>query len=328
MLLYPLKFKPIYKEKIWGGSNLKKYLNKNIDENKKIGESWEIADHFEDTTVVLNGELKGKTLHELLLEYKRDLLGNSADDKFLEKFPLLIKFIDANDKLSVQVHPDDEYAFKNENGEMGKTEMWYIVHAEPNTKLIAGVREGVNRELFKEKLLTNKLEEVVNFVEVKTGDVIFIPAGRLHAITSSIVLNEIQQNSDVTYRVYDWGRVGFDGKPRELHIEKSLDVINFNDTNVGIEKYETIKDGKNFISKLLSCDFFIVEKYDLEEEFKFNLDGESFNIFSVIDGKGIVKMKNFQLDIYKGESILIPACIKEYRIDVLDKLTLIRSFLP
>ncbi len=329
MSLYPLKFEPIYKEKIWGGENLKKYLNKDLQGLKKVGESWEISDHFDDNSIVINGELKGKSLHSILKDYGRDLIGNKADDRFLERFPLLIKFIDANDKLSVQVHPDDEYANKNENGEFGKTEMWYIVHAEEDAKLIAGVKEGITKEKFKELLEANKLEEALNYVAIKTGDAIYIPAGRLHAILPGIVINEIQQNSDVTYRVYDWGRVGMDGKPRELHIDKSLDVINFNDTNIEKLKFnEVYNSNEGKIIEVVKSNFFNVDKIVVKSTISFKEKGETFFSYSVIDGEGEILWSDNKIDIKKGESFLIPASVKEYSIKSLhNNLVLIRSYL-
>ncbi len=323
--LYPLKFKAIYKEKIWGGQNLKKYLEKDIDTSKPIGESWEISDHFEDNSIILNGKLKGRSLSDVLREYARDLLGSKADARFLKRFPLLIKFIDANDKLSVQVHPDDKYAFENENGEFGKTEMWYIVHAEPGAKLIAGLKSGVTKEKFIELLNSGKLEDGLNYVEVKTGDAIYIPSGRVHAIMTGIVLNEIQQNSDVTYRVYDWGRVGLDGKPRELHVDKSLDVINFNDYNVEKLKFEAENIGENKKYKIVSSEFFKVEKYEINNEIMFKNSGESFMSFSVIEGTGAVKWGGEEISINKGESFLLPASLAEFVIKAENQLVLIKA---
>lgn len=325
-MLYPFKFEPIKKEKIWGGDNLKKYLNKDIEEGSKIGEIWEVSDHNEDTSIISNGELKGESLHNVLLEYGRELLGSKPADKYLKRFPLLIKFIDANDKLSVQVHPNDEYANKNENGESGKTEMWYIVHAEPGAKLIAGIKPGTTKEEFKELINSDELDTVLHKVEVKTGDVIFIPAGRVHAIMPGIVINEIQQNSDLTYRVYDWGRKGFDGKPRPLHIEKALDVINFDDFAPEPARLHYTSVGTNIISVLTKCLYFQVEKYILNEKMKFISDKSSFNIFSVIEGYAILNWENKDMELNKGDTILIPSSISSFTIYAQPTITLIRSF--
>jgi len=326
-MLYPFKFEPIYKEKIWGSDNLKKYLNKNIPEKSKIGESWEVSDHKEGMSIISNGELKGKSLNEVLIEYGRQLLGEKPDEKYLKRFPLLIKFIDANDKLSVQVHPDDKYAEKYENGEFGKTEMWYIVYAKPGAHLIAGLKPGITKEEFKNLIETGEVETALHKIEVKTGDVIFIPAGRIHAIMPGIIINEIQQNSDLTYRVYDWGRVGFEGKPRPLHIQKSLDVINFNDFTPDVARIHYSYLNTNIVAILVKCLYFQVEKYILNEKIKFNCDGSSFNIFSVIDGYGILNWEKNSMELNKGETILIPACIKNFAIYPQPTTTLIRSFI-
>jgi len=326
-MLYPLKFQPIYKEKIWGGSNLKKYLDKDIPEGQTTGESWELADHFENTSIVINGELKGKKLNQILREYKQNILGTGPDKKFLNKFPLLIKFIDANDKLSVQVHPDDEYAKQNEKGEYGKNEMWYIVHAKEEAELIAGLVPGTTKDIFRNKLDNGQLEDILHRIKVKTGDVLFIPAGRLHAIMPGLVINEIQQNSDVTYRVYDWGRKGVDGQPRDLHIEKSMDTINFNDYNPSIIKPQYSQFNSNKYAILVQCDYFQVEKYILNKKIEFNLNKNSFQILTLIEGKGIISWQKKELEIKKGETILIPACIVSYVIIPDTELTIIRSYI-
>ncbi len=326
-MLYPLKFEPIYKEKIWGGDKLKKVLGKDIPEGKKIGESWEISDHFEDTGIVANGDLKGKTLHELLIEYKEKLVGLDARREYFEKFPLLIKFIDASDKLSVQVHPDNKYAEEHEKGEWGKTEMWYVVHAEQDAGLIAGFEKEITKEEFMERVKENKLDDVLHRIDVKTGDVLFIPAGRIHAMLRGVLINEIQQNSDLTYRIYDWGRVGFDGKPRPLHIEKAIDVINFNDIKPELEKVSYLLSGKNKIYTLVKCEFFTTEKLELEEPITAETAMRSFNILCIITGNGKIRTLHSEVEYNKGESILIPAEVTPYKIIPESRTVIIRSML-
>ncbi|MBN1899399.1 MAG: class I mannose-6-phosphate isomerase [Spirochaetes bacterium] len=324
-MLYPLKFKPIFKEKIWGGDNLLKCLDKNIEKKSKIGESWEISDRDDDSSVIINGELRGETLTDVLKKYGRKLIGSKPEDQFLKRFPLLIKFIDANDKLSVQVHPNDKYASKHEKGEFGKTEMWYIVHAKPGAYLISGLKTGTTKQQFKKLLEKNDLEGVLNKVKVKTGDVIFIPAGRVHAIMPGIVINEIQQNSDITYRVYDWGRRGFDGKARPLHVSKALDVINFDDFSPQTARLHFTQVGTNVMSILARCLYFQVEKYILNEKMKFISDQSSFNIFSVVDGNAVLNWETKELVMNKGETILIPAEITSFAIYPQPVVTLIRT---
>ncbi|MDD5067010.1 MAG: mannose-6-phosphate isomerase, class I [bacterium] len=324
-MLYPLKFQPIYKEKIWGGKNLMAYCNKDLSGREDIGESWEIADHYEDNSIILNGELKGRSLNEALKEFKRDLVGTKPEEKFLDRFPLLIKFIDAHDKLSVQVHPDDQYAELHEKGEYGKTEMWYVVHADRGAKLIMGLNQNVTPDEFKHHLETNDVEDILQYVEVKTGDVLFIPAGRIHAILPGVVIYEVQQNSDLTYRVYDWGRMGFDNQPRPLHIEKSIQTINFRDVNPNISKIHYSHINTNVMANLTHCLYFHVEKYLLNEKMKFISDRSTFSIFSVMDGFGLLNWENREIELNKGDTVLIPAVLASYTIYPQPLLTLVRS---
>ena len=246
----PLFFDPIYKSIIWGGRNLERIFNRSLPEGK-VAESWEISNHGKDNSIITNGEFKGKSLNELLNKFGSKLVGKKCSS---ERFPLLIKLIDANDKLSVQVHPDNEYAKIHDN-DLGKTEMWYIIDAKPNAKLICGVKSGTTKKQFEEAIKNNTLNEYLNYVDVKKGDTIFIPSGTVHAILDGIVIAEIQQNSDTTYRVYDWGRVGKDGKPRELHVEKALDVINF-EYKGSVEKVSTKKEEGFEHTSLINCKFF------------------------------------------------------------------------
>ena len=202
---YPLLFEPILKEKIWGGDTLYKKYGMDLP-SPNIGESWNIACHENGMSVVANGSLKGKTLEEVIHLRGRALLGTSLGDEHIEKFPLLIKILDATDILSVQVHPDDTYAKIHENGELGKTEMWYVIDAKPDASLVYGVKEGTTREEFKAAIEGGYLEKYLKRLEVESGDVVFMPAGMVHAIGAGILICEIQQNSDTTYRVYDWNR--------------------------------------------------------------------------------------------------------------------------
>ena len=226
MSLYPLKFTPIAKETIWGGNKLQQELNKDFSSERKIGESWEISGVTNDISVVANGELKGKNLSELIQEYAEQLLGKKNVQKFGSEFPLLIKFIDANDVLSIQVHPDDELA-KERHNSFGKTEMWYVLGAEKESNLIVGFNQEVDQNLYQKKLKEGKLEEILNLEKVEKGSTYFIPAGRVHAIGKGILVAEIQQTSDVTYRIYDYNRKDDQGNTRELHTEWALDAIDY-----------------------------------------------------------------------------------------------------
>ena len=254
-MFYPIKFKALYKDYVWGGRNLPR-IGKEIPEEGKVAESWELSCHKNGTSVIANGIFEGTELTGLIEKYGRQVIGTALDEKHVKKFPLLIKFIDANDRLSVQVHPTDEYAFVHENGELGKNEMWYIISAEPGATLVAGVKEGVTKEIFAKAIEEGKVEECLNSIAVKEGDIINIPAGLVHAIGKGIILAEVQQNSDTTYRVYDYGRLGADGKPRELHVEKSLETIDFSMKSEIIEKSDgqkvKLSDNSEKIIKIVS----------------------------------------------------------------------------
>ncbi|MEM7347125.1 MAG: type I phosphomannose isomerase catalytic subunit, partial [Chloroflexota bacterium] len=226
--IYPLLFTPVFRDYIWGGRNLETKFGRTIPPGL-VAESWEISGHPSSPTTVENGPFAGKTLPDLLTLLQEELVGHRAKPMLARgKFPLLIKLLDANQPLSVQVHPEDSYAQVHENGELGKTEMWYILHAEPDASLIFGLKPGVTPASFRQAIEAGTLETCLHYLPVKAGDAIFIPAGSVHAIMDGIILAEIQQNSDTTYRVYDWNRVGADGKPRQLHVDRALDVINFN----------------------------------------------------------------------------------------------------
>lgn len=311
--MYPIKFQPVFKEKVWGGNRLYNDLFKEIAVTTEIGESWEIACHREGSCKVRNGMYRDKTLKELISEYGSDIFGKKVDN-FGDRFPLLFKFIDANDKLSVQVHPNDDYAMKYEN-DLGKTEMWYIVDAKPGAKLVYGLKEGVTKQHFINSIKNNNIRSTLREIEVKKGDVLFIPPGTVHAIGEGILIAEIQQNSDVTYRVYDWDRVGLDGKPRELHIDKALDVINF-DTYVENPKVEGLsfyECGYKRINRV-SCKYFNVDVLDIHSHYIDNLNGERFEIFMCVDGEFNIEYRDDIEGFVKGETILLPANIGSFSI--------------
>ncbi len=305
--LYPLKFKPLFKEKIWGGKKLKNILDKG-DAGDKTGESWEISTVKDNISVVSEGFLKGNNLQELIEVYMGDLVGDKVYEKFGLEFPLLIKFIDANDDLSIQVHPDDETARERHNS-FGKTEMWYVLEANPGAKLISGFNRELNKEEYIDALSTGRIKEILNYEEVKEGDVFFMPAGRVHAIGSGILLTEIQQTSDVTYRIYDWDRKDAEGKSRELHTDLAIDVIDFE----AHSEYRTpYKKALNKSVNIGKCQYFSTNLifFDKAVEKDFNFI-DSFIIYICIAGKvNILTSEDQKTDIQKGECILIPAEIK------------------
>jgi mannose-6-phosphate isomerase len=316
MKLYPLKFRPIYKEKIWGGDRLREILGRDIPRGKKIGESWEIADHGADVSIVSEGHLAGSSLRDIMTEHPRELLGEEISKRGLDRFPLLLKLIDASDKLSVQVHPPDAYAAEKEKGERGKTEMWYVMYAREGAELICGLKKNVSKVEFENCLYDGELERCLVSEKVSRGDVIFIPSGRVHAICAGNLILEIQENSDVTYRVYDWNRLGADGKPRPLHVEKALDVINFQDTSrAAVEKHWEERDGYS-MTGLIECDFFSTEQVKIDREWVSVCDGRRFRIISVVDGSAGLYYgdKRELIRVVKGDNILLPAAVGEYRL--------------
>ena len=226
-MLYPLKFHPIFKDKIWGGKKIQSILKKDFSPLDNCGESWEISGVPDSESKIKNGQLSGHTLNQVIREYKGRLLGIRVYEKFENQFPLLIKFIDANDDLSIQVHPEDELAWKRHKS-FGKTEMWYIIQADENAELIAGFNKEMNKNLYMDHFHNGTLIDVLNREKVKAGDVFFIPAGRIHTIGKGLLLAEIQQSSDVTYRIYDFERKDSNGNTRELHIDEALDAIDYN----------------------------------------------------------------------------------------------------
>ncbi len=319
---YPLRFKEIFKQTIWGGGRLRAIFGKNIPPENKTGESWEISDHGEDVSVVADGPLADKwTLRKLCDEYPTEMLGTALADRCREKFPLLLKFIDANDDLSVQVHPPDEYAHIHENGEFGKTEAWYIVEAQPGSRLIHGLTPGTTKEQFRSLLDTGRLEECLHSFEVKTGDVIFLSAGTVHAIGKGIVLAEMQQNSDTTYRVYDWTRAGLDGKPRELHVEKALDVINFAASpNEGVSHV-----GESERQTIMDCKYFRTEAITLAgKSVTESVSPERFEILCAVEGAGRIMWSGGEMEIVAGTSLLLPAAMGEYETSSKKRLRILR----
>ena len=299
----PLFFKPLYKNVIWGGDNISKVLNRNISGND-IGESWELSAHPNGLSEIETNMFSEKNLLDLFnnKDLRKEIFGNNCMN--MDKFPILIKFIDAMDKLSIQVHPGDEYARINEN-DSGKTEVWYIIECKDNAKIVYGFKDNVKPSNLKEAI--DNIKDNVNYVTVHKGDFISIPSGTIHAIMDGIILCEVQQSSDVTYRVYDWDRLDKSGKPRQLHKEKALDVINLNN-NEKIYNYETIDSSINiYKSKPFNID---MVKVDGEEKDITNED--SFYAYIVLDGEGVIKSNNFERNIEKGTTFLIPASLGNY----------------
>lgn len=311
--MYPIKFENLYYKKIWGGRDLEDFRN-NLPEGN-IGESWDVACHENGMSIVLNGEFKGKTLEEIIDKQKEKVIGNKLKGM---KFPLLVKLINSREKLSVQVHPDDEYAKKNENS-LGKTEAWYVVDAKDGAALIVGTKD-CDKETFKKAVENGETERYLNRIPVKKGDYFLINSGLVHAICEGIIIAEIQQNSDITYRIYDYDR------GRELHIDKALDVINFGLKAEGQD--DTFIEKHEGYDKCVLCkgEYFTIEKYIIENEVKSKSDEDEFFILTCTEGKGIIETEDGEkIDILKGDSILIPAYLGKY--DVKGNLTVLKTFI-
>jgi mannose-6-phosphate isomerase len=310
MLDYPLKFNPILKQKIWGGNKLKTILNKNTS-LEDIGESWEISGVKEDISVVANGALKGFTLKDLIEEYKDSFVGNKIFNQFGSEFPLLIKFIDAKTELSVQLHPNDELARQRHNS-FGKTEMWYVMQADKGAKLNIGFKESISKEDYITHLEEGEIVSLLNFEEVKKGDSFFINTGKVHAICAGVLLAEIQQTSDVTYRIYDWDRTDSQGKSRELHTALAIDAIDFEKKDDFKLNY---KKSANHASEIASCQYFTTNflpvKGNITKDYS-QLD--SFVIYMCVSGKAEIGLNGNKESIEQGQSLLIPAENKEVEI--------------
>ncbi len=321
---YPIKFEPILKEKIWGGDKLANLLNKQSNK-PDIGESWEISDVKGDTSMVVNGSLKGKSLQELIKTYGVSLMGEKVYKHFGDKFPLLIKYIDAKTPLSIQLHPNDELAQKRHNS-FGKTEMWYVMQADKDAELIVGFQKQSNKEEYINHLNNNSLLDILNIDKVKKGDVYFIPTGRIHAIGAGVLLAEIQQTSDITYRIYDWDRLDDDGNSRELHTDLALDAIDYSSQ----EKYTTAyRTEINKSTPVVDCNYFTTNLLTVNGEVNVNhTDKDSFVIYMCVDGEVVINYADSKQEILvKGETILIPASLKEYKIVSLKESELLEVYI-
>jgi len=309
--LYPLKFIPILKERVWGGNRLSGEYGKKAGKKGKIGESWELSGVQGDISEVANGFLAGNSLEEIIEVYMGDLVGEKIYDKFGREFPLLIKLIDANEDLSIQVHPPDDIARERHHA-YGKTEMWYILEADDKAKIYTGFNQEMTKERYVKSLEGGDIAQILNIEKPQPGDVFFIPAGRIHAIGKGVMLTEIQQTSDITYRIWDWKRNGLDGKPRELHTELAVDAIDYNTyesykTRVDPELNGTVNiiDCKYFTTNIIELDQTIIKDYSLID---------SFVIYICIQGNAKLEWDDKSINLEKGETVLIPALMETIRI--------------
>ena len=305
--LYPLKFDTIFKEKLWGGSKIRDILGKDFSPLKNCGETWEISGVSGNLSRVADGPLKGKTLPELIDLYQGDLVGEQILEKYGNEFPLLIKFIDAAQDLSIQVHPNDELA-KKRHGSLGKTEMWYIFQADDNAKLIAGFNQPITKEDYLRKFKSGDLLKILNEESVQSGDTFFIPAGRVHTIGKGLLLAEIQQTSDVTYRIYDFDRTDDQGNKRELHTEEALDAIDYSFH----ENYKTeVKEEINKVTSLVKSQYFETNLLRVTKDIsRSHEDKDSFVIYVCVDGEGEIEVSGSKTKICMGNTILVPQKLK------------------
>ncbi len=323
-LLYPLKFKPIFKEKIWGGDKTNSHLGLDYSPLANCGEVWALSGVKGNPSIVENGFLVENELNELVEMYMDDLVGERVFKKFGKEFPILIKFIDANDDLSIQVHPDDVLAKKRKVGK-GKSEMWYIMQADEGAELISGFNRKTDKETYLKYLKSKTLKEILNVEKVKADDVFYIPAGRVHALGPGILLAEIQQTSDITYRIYDWDRVDTEGKSRELHTDLALDAIDFSvsenyKTNYSkkLNTTATLVDKPCFTTNLIHINKTIGKDYS---------EKDSFIIYVCVEGAFELQYSGGKMDIKMGETVLIPAMMEDIIINPKPETKILEVFI-
>jgi len=304
-VLYPLTFTPIFKERVWGGRNLERLYQKALPPDRPIGESWEITDRPEGVSLIANGPLAGKSLRWLMEHHRQDVLGASAAAS--GPFPLLVKILDAQDTLSVQVHPPSAVAARL--GGEPKTEMWFITDATPQAGLFVGLKPGATRAEFEQRIRDGTVAEALHHVPVRASDAMFLPSGRLHAIGGGNVIFEIQQNSDTTYRVFDWNRAGLDGKPRELHVEQSLASINFDDFEPTLITSKYSRNETFKVRYLVDDPLFRVDACQVKRGQRFHLRSESSQILGVVRGRLTISHGEATLELKAGGFCLLPACL-------------------
>jgi mannose-6-phosphate isomerase len=322
--LYPLKFETVLKEKVWGGNTLFTRFNKGITASLNIGETWELSAIADNLSVVSNGFLAGNNIEELIEVYMGDITGDFIYEKFGNEFPLLIKFIESQEDLSIQVHPNNELSKKRHNA-YGKTEMWYILESKKGSKIYTGFREGVTKEIYEKALKDGNIEDILNVEIAVPGDTFFTPAGRVHAIGSGIVLIEIQQTSDVTYRIFDWNRNGSGKDKRELHTELALDAIDFRQAG---ENKIRVDPAMNKSENLVNCEFFntniLCFNKAIDKEYYFI---DSFVVYICTEGEFLICWDNNSEKVTKGETVLLPSMIKEVTLKPLNESRVLEIYI-
>jgi mannose-6-phosphate isomerase len=318
--LYPLQFEPLLKRYIWGGRRLGTELGKSLGDGDDYAESWEICDRAVDQSRVINGALAGQTLHQLVAQHGADLLGRHHPQS---RFPLLLKFLDARQRLSVQVHPNDEQASRLNPPDLGKTEAWIVLAAEPGSRIYAGLQAGCDRRTFERALAAGRCEDCLHSFVPRPGDCVFVPAGTVHALGEGLLLAEIQQASDTTFRLFDWDRVGPDGKPRPLHIEQALDVIDF--TAGPIQPQTPIPTGH--AERLVTCDKFVLDRWRFEQPQALGGD-DRCHLAAVLTGMVTLSTSGVTLGLTKGDVVLLPASAGRVRFEPQTHAVLLDVYLP
>lgn len=324
MSVYPLKIEPICQEKVWGGTRLRDIFGRETTSDH-IGESWDISVRQDAVSIVANGKEKGKSLEELFERDPINYLGLEISTQ--EIFPLLVKILDADDNLSIQVHPNDEQAQKLDNYPKGKSEMWYVLRSPDDGELIVGLKDGITRADYEKAVKDGTVEEIFAKLKVEPGDVVNIPPGLIHALTKGGMVAEIQQNCDITYRIYDYDRLGLDGKPRELHLDKALEVTDFLG-KVSKRKSQGIKIQKDHenITYYVVNPMFAVLLEEIKETVKKQTNPAHFLIYTCVEGKGRLSSKDTTIDLNYGDSVFLPAGLGEYTLN--GKMSLLCSFVP
>lgn len=329
--LYPLTFHPQYRHYLWGGRKLEK-LGRHLPPAVPTAESWEISGHPDSPTVVDAGPLQGHPLTELMHRYGEELVGRHSQHALAKgRFPVLIKLLDAADRLSVQVHPPDTYAAAHEAGEWGKTELWYFLDAEPEARIIYGLAPGVDKEQFRRALMEGRLEKCLRFLPVRSGDAVLVPAGTVHTLLGGVLVVEIQQTSDLTYRVYDWNRVGQDGQPRPLHVEKALEVMDFGSAPPMPARPLPLDSPPGTQGELLGqCPYFVVERWVLAAgaEWTGACAGDTFAIWGLLRGSAGLEWESGRQEVVGVRFVLLPACLGAFRWRASEPAVFLRVYVP
>lgn len=324
-MVYPLRCEPIYQSRVWGGRWLAQHWGRNLPDDQPYGESWELSCRADGMSRVMNGPDAGRTLHELFAENPDEYLGTRCPDSWLKAFPLLIKYLDANDKLSIQVHPDDRWALRKQTEESGKSEMWYVLDAKPRAKLLVGLVKGVTRDHLSRVLASGQGLAPFHLLPVRKGDAVYIPAGTVHAILGGVRLAEIQQNSDTTYRLYDWDRVGLDGKPRALHVNDALEVIDYALEPI-TPKRGLLMEGSVWRCRLLvACPYFAVEEMQVKE-LESRMNSDRFEVWMILKGQGRLSSRRGAFFFQEGETWFIPAALGHYSLK--GSLQFLKTYVP